>query len=170
MPAWAEQDKGKQWGKQGQKSTQSLSLGPGVLSYQPLACGYTIRRWEKIGAGKEKSTFQRDWVSCGALSIPCHCFTFLWPCAVPFCLFLLSSRSSDADPVSLCFQGSEKAFFAAPAVWSNFPLLSASLTPHFISAHSWNHSGLLPPDAPAFFPLSYFFKVRKLIRISKSIH
>lgn len=87
MPAWAKQDKGRQWEKQRQKSTRSLSLGLGVLSYQPLACGYTIRRWEKIGAGKGKSTFQRDWVLCGALSIPCHCFTFLWPCTVPFGLF-----------------------------------------------------------------------------------
>lgn len=169
MPAWAKQDKGRQWGKQGQKSTQSLSLGPGVLSYQPLACGYTIRRWEKIGAGKEKSAFQRDWVLCGALSIPCHCFTF-YGLASALLSFLLFSRSSDADPVSLCIQGSEKACFAAPAVWSIPSLLSASLTPHFIRAHSWNHSGLLPPGAPAFLSLNHFFKVRKLIRISKSIH
>lgn len=165
-PAWAEQDKEKQWGKQGQKSIQSLSAGL-ECSYQSPACGYTIRHREKIGAGKGRISKRLD--LCGSHSLsgivlpPCGCAQ----CPSTFSLF---TRPSDADPVSLCIQGKWESCRRGAVVWNSSPL---SL-PHWLPI-SLELTAEITAASPSRCPfislsLSHIFKARKLIKISKSIH
>lgn len=126
-PAWTKQDKGRQWGKQRQKSTQSLSQGQ-ECSYQPPACGWTIRHWEKIGAGTEHILKRLGFVQLPL--ILWHCFTSLWPCnsALPaFCSFsgpLMLPLSISAS------MEREKAFLTVAALLPG-TALSSSL-PHWL--------------------------------------
>lgn len=52
----------------------------------------------------------------------------------------LQAFCSDANPVSLRIHRKGNRLAATPL---------RLIAPHFISAHSWNHSPLLPPEAPS---------------------
>lgn len=155
-------------GKAGTKVSTELISRTGVLSYQPRACGWTIRHEEKIGAGKGHISKRLGFVWLSSFS-----GIVLPPCAQHPSTFSLSTRPSDADPVSLCIQGKWESPFPAAAgasVWNSPPL---SL-PHWLPI-SLELTAEITAASPSWCPiislsLSHFFKARKLIKISKSIH
>lgn len=109
-------------GKAETKVNTKLVSGPGPerFSYQPQACGQTMRPREEIGAGKEH-ILKETGVWAALARSPA---LFYLPLALHGAL---QAFCSDADPVSLRIHRKGNRLPATPL---------RLIAPHFISAHS----------------------------------